>query len=297
MKRIITFIIVGFLSQFIDGSLGMSSGLSATSIMLALGIAPAIASASMHMAELVTTTASGVSHYRFGNIDYGLVKKLIIPGAIGAFVGATLLSRLPGELVKPYIAGALLLVGFYVLFNFIFDKNMLIPKLQKATKKIKAPRRAFIYPLALCAGFLDSIGGGGWGPLNTPILLGRSKLKPRKIVGSVDASEPIIALSATIGFMFSLGLSEINWTLAGCLALGGLFAAPIAAWLIKVMPSSILGVLVGGILVLSSAKTLITSLNTVIPSSLHDAIYASIITLWMFSVVVVAWIKKVLSVK
>lgn len=292
MEKLIVFAIVGFIGQLLDGSLGMSSGLTATSFLLAVGIAPAIASTSIHLAELVTTASSGVSHLRFGNIDKRLVRGLIIPGCIGGFIGAGLLSHISGEFIKPYISGALLVVGFYILYVYIFDKKKLRPKPRRRPKTVALPNKYFLYPLAFCAGLLDAIGGGGWGPLNTPVLISQTGMKPRNVIGSVDASEFAVALSTTIGFFLFLGLSEVNWAWAAALAAGGMIAAPIAAWIVKILPSFILGCLVGGVIILTSTKTLLTSLESTIPTSSHDAIYASLVTMWILSSLLMIWKRK-----
>ncbi|WP_077328522.1 sulfite exporter TauE/SafE family protein [Virgibacillus siamensis] len=279
MQKLIVFILIGFFTQLLDGSLGMSAGLSATSVLLSMGLAPAAASVSIHMAELATTAVSGVSHLKFGNIDKPLFKRLIAPGCIGAFVGACLLSYLPGEIIKPYIAGALLLVGFYILVIYVFGKKSLRIGQGRRGRKEKPLKKSFLYPLALSAGFLDAIGGGGWGPVNTPVLISRTRMKPKKVIGSVDASEFAVALSVTLGFVVGLGLNDVNWEWAASLAIGGMLAAPIAAWVVKVLPSYILGVLVGGVIIFASMRTVLNS-SGIIPLSFHDAVYASFITLW-----------------
>lgn len=283
MKKLIIFALIGFIAQLIDGSLGMAYGLTSSSLLLYFGIAPAIASASVHMAEVVTTAASGVSHFRFGNVDKQVVKTLIFPGSIGAFIGACFLSSLPGDLVKPYIAVFLLLLGFYILLRFLFIKKSIASKPQKHSKR-------FMFPLGLFAGFLDATGGGGWGPFTTPVLLSKNNMEPRKVIGSVDTSEFAVAVSATVGFLISLGWSQINWFWVAALMLGGIVAAPIAAWLVKVLPSHILGVLVGGLIILTNARTLLNDLGN-LPATWISAIYASLITLWILSIVFVLWKK------
>src|SRR5690606_27591041 len=149
-----------------------------------------------HMAEVVTTAVSGLSHLKFGNVDKTVLKRMIIPGSIGAFTGACFLSNLPGELAKPYIAVFLFLLGIYVIIRFLFGR-------EKPVKSAKKPSSRFLIPLGLVAGFADSTGGGGWGPLSTPILLSRNELEPRKVIGTVDTSEFAIAVSATLGFLIS----------------------------------------------------------------------------------------------
>lgn len=118
MRKLIIFAFIGFFAQLIDGSLGMAYGVTSSTLLLTFGIAPAVASASVHLAEVVTTAASGASHIKFGNVDKQAVFRLIIPGSIGAFIGACFLSQLPGDVVKPYIAGFLLLLGLFVFFGF-----------------------------------------------------------------------------------------------------------------------------------------------------------------------------------
>ncbi|TWM90406.1 hypothetical protein CHCC14600_2478 [Bacillus licheniformis] len=120
MKKLIVFVLIGLFAQLIDGALGMAYGVTSSSLLLAFGIAPAVASASVHLAEVVTTAASGVSHIKFGNVDKQTVKRLVIPGSLGAFLGASFLSNIPGELAKPYISMFLLVLGVYVLIRFLF---------------------------------------------------------------------------------------------------------------------------------------------------------------------------------
>jgi hypothetical protein len=159
MRKLIVFAFIGFLAQLIDGSLGMAYGVTSTSLLLTFGITPAIASASIHLAEVVTTAASGVSHLKFGNVDRQALFKLIIPGSIGAFIGACFVSNLPGDIVKPYISLFLLVLGVYVLFRFLFMFNP-----GKEKKSIDLSRKQSIL-LGLVAGFADATGGGGWGQL------------------------------------------------------------------------------------------------------------------------------------
>jgi len=255
MRKLIIFAFIGFLAQLIDGALGMAYGVTSSSLLLMFGMAPAIVSASIHLAEVVTTAASGASHIKFGNVDRQAVLKLIIPGSIGAFTGACFLSALPGDVVKPYISSFLLLLGLYVLFRFLFKFH---PSSEK--KSLNLSRKQSI-PLGLIAGFADATGGGGWGPLTTPILLSKKGASARKVVGTVDTSEFAIAISATLGFLISLGWEGVNWLWVIALMLGGILAAPIAAWLVRKLPSYLLGVLVGGFIILTNSHTLLTFLS------------------------------------
>ncbi|MGM1034205.1 MAG: sulfite exporter TauE/SafE family protein [Bacillota bacterium] len=253
MRKLIIFAFIGFLAQLIDGSLGMAYGVTSTSLLLTFGIAPAVASASVHLSEVVTTAASGISHMKFGNVDRQALLKLIIPGSIGAFAGACFLSNLPGNVVKPYISIFLLILGVYVLFRFL-----IISKTRNEGKSINISRKKSIV-LGLIAGFADATGGGGWGPITTPVLLSQKGVPARKVVGTVDTSEFAIAVSATLGFLIALGWQDVNWFWVFALMAGGIIAAPIAAWIVTKLPSYLLGVLVGGFIILTNTRTLINT--------------------------------------
>lgn len=276
MKKLIVFIIVGFFAQLIDGSLGMAYGVTSTSLLLAFGIAPAIASASVHLAEVVTTAASGVSHIKFGNVDKNIIKSMTIPGAIGAFVGACFLSNISGDIVKPYIAIFLFLLGIYIIYRFVYKKVS-----QSAPAKPFTKKR--LVPLALIAGFADATGGGGWGPISTPVLLAHKGTETRKIIGSVDTTEFAVSLAATIGFFISLGWQDVNWFWVGTLMAGGLVAAPIAAWLVKIIPSYYLGILVGGCILLTNSRTVVHSIG--FSSAGIYTIYAGVFVFWFVSLI------------
>lgn len=276
MKKLLVFAFIGLLAQLIDGALGMAYGVTSSSLLLAFGIAPAVASASVHLAEVVTTAASGASHIKFGNVDKQTVKRLIIPGSIGAFLGATFLSNIPGELAKPYISLFLLALGVYVLTRFLFKF-----KVGEQKDRINLSRKKSI-PLGLIAGFADATGGGGWGPIATPVLLSQKGMSARKVVGTVDTSEFAIAVSATIGFLISLGWTEVNWLWVGALMIGGLIAAPIAAWLVRKIHAQLMGVLVGGFIILVNARTLLTT--WIEQTAVYPFIYAGIALIWIGSI-------------
>lgn len=276
MKKLLVFAIIGFLAQLIDGALGMAYGVTSTTLLLTFGIAPAVASASVHLAEVVTTAASGASHIKFGNVDNQTVYRLIIPGSIGAFLGATFLSNLPGDLAKPYISLFLLLLGVYVLIRFLFKFRQTEEK-----KGIELSRKQSI-PLGLIAGFADATGGGGWGPIATPVLLAKKGMSPRKVVGTVDTSEFAIAVSATLGFLISLGWEEVNWLWVGALMIGGIIAAPIAAWLVQKVHAQLMGVLVGGFIILVNSRTLLNS--WVENTGFYPYIYVGIALVWVVAI-------------
>ncbi|MFZ0444319.1 MAG: sulfite exporter TauE/SafE family protein [Bacillus sp. (in: firmicutes)] len=273
MRKLITFAFIGFLAQLVDGALGMAYGVTSTSLLLAFGLAPAIVSATVHMAEVVTTAVSGISHIKFGNVDRQAVFKLIIPGSIGAFLGACFLSNLPGDIVKPYISLFLLFLGGYVLIRFLLMNQSKSDKTSIDLSRKKSTLVGFI------AGFADATGGGGWGPITTPVLLTQKGASPRKVIGTVDTSEFAIAISATLGFLISLGWEEINWTMAITFMVGGIFAAPIAAWLVKRLPSYLLGVLVGGFIILTNVHILLQV--WVMNNFWNVFIYSCIIISWV----------------
>ncbi|MFT4415495.1 sulfite exporter TauE/SafE family protein [Fredinandcohnia humi] len=279
MRRLIILAFIGLVAQLVDGSLGMAYGVTSTSLLLMFGIAPAVASASVHMAEVVTTAASGVSHIRFGNVDKQVVYRLIIPGSIGAFLGACFLGSIPGDIVKPYVSIFLLLLGIHVIYRFLFKFK------QTTTYDEKKLGRKHFVPLGFIAGFFDATGGGGWGPIATPVLLTSNRMEPRKVIGSVDTSEFAIAVSSTLGFLLTLGWTQINlqWVLA--LMIGGIIAAPIAAWLVRIIPTNLLGTLVGGIIIITNSRTILGLLDVSNTVSLvtHILLFAS----WIVAVVAV----------
>lgn len=280
LRRLIILAFIGLAAQLVDGSLGMAYGVTSTSLLLMFGIAPAIASASVHMAEVVTTAASGASHIRFGNVDKQVVYKLIIPGSIGAFLGACFLGSIPGDLIKPYVSFFLLMLGVYVLYRFLFKFN----PTEQLTKK-KFGKRHFL-PLGFIAGFFDATGGGGWGPIATPVLLTSHKMEPRKAIGSVDTSEFAIAVSSTLGFLLTLGWTQINYQWVLALMIGGIIAAPIAAWLVKIIPTNLLGTLVGGIIIITNIRTLLVALE--VSPTISVFTYISLTVLWLAAVATVA---------
>ncbi|WP_147532849.1 sulfite exporter TauE/SafE family protein [Bacillus marasmi] len=277
MKKLIVFAFIGFLAQLIDGALGMAYGVTSSSLLLAFSIAPAVASASVHLSEVVTTAASGVSHIKFGNVDKKIVYKLIIPGSVGAFLGATFLSNIPGEIAKPYVSIFLLLLGVYVLFRFLFNYKPAVNNGQSPLTKKQA------IPLGFIAGFMDATGGGGWGPIATPVLLSKNGMDARKVVGTVDTSEFAIAVSASVGFFISLGWSDVNWFWVIALVIGGVIAAPIAAWFVQKVHPQLMGVLVGGFIIFVNSRTLL--ITWIENSSVYPYLYSFLLISWFIAIV------------
>lgn len=249
MRKLVVLAAVGLLAQLIDGSLGMAYGVTSTTLLLAAAVAPASASAAVHLAEIGTTLVSGASHWRFGNVDWKVVGRIALPGAVGAFAGATVLSALSTENAAPWMAGILLALGLYILVRFA-GWSPPTPKPGTA-----GPGHRLLAPLGLFAGFIDATGGGGWGPVATPTLLVSGRMEPRKVIGSVDTSEFVVALAASLGFLIGLGGAGIPFDIVAALLIGGVIAAPIAAYLVRLIPARVLGAAVGTVIVLTNTRT------------------------------------------
>ncbi|MFC4563889.1 sulfite exporter TauE/SafE family protein [Nocardiopsis mangrovi] len=276
MQTIVLLGLVGLLAQLVDGSLGMAYGVTSTTLLLFIGTNPAAASATVHLAEIGTTLASGVSHWRLGNVDWKVVRRIALPGAIGAFAGATFLSSLSTEAAAPIMSGILLALGLYILVRFT---GWGTPRGNLG----KPVRRRFLVPLGLLGGFVDSTGGGGWGPVGTPALLASGRMEPRKVVGSIDTSEFIVALAASLGFLVGLGAAGVNYAWAAALLIGGVIAAPIAAWIVRHFPPRVLGSAVGGLIVLTNTRTIIRWLE--VPDGAQTAVYVVLYLVWAAAVV------------
>jgi len=280
MRKLILFSIIGFMAQLIDGALGMAYGATSASLLVMFGVAPAMASASIHMAEIATTAASGASHLYFKNVDKSILMRLVVPGSISAFVGAAFLSSLPGEMMRPFVSAILTLLGIYIVLRFMMRKSR-----QDNETNAPAPKYSgrFLIPLGLFGGFFDAVGGGGWGPITTPALLSKEGATPRKVIGTVDTSEFAIAVSATLGFILFLGFDTFNWMWVLAFVIGGVLAAPLAAWLVKIIPSYLMGVLVGGFIIFTNIRTLIRSVDF-IPDHWTGGIYFAIFLLWALAI-------------
>lgn len=276
VQSFLIFALGGFIAQLVDGSLGMAYGVTSTTILLTAGLTPALTSASVHLAEIGTSVASGLSHWKFGNVDWKVVLTLGIPGAVGAFFGATALSELSTESAEPWMSAVLLVLGAYVLLRFA-----LRPVRRRQLTGI-SPK--LVAPLGLVAGFVDATGGGGWGPVSTPTLLSTGKVEPRKVVGSVDTSELLISLAASSGFLISLDNAGLSWTTVAALLLGGVVAAPLAAYLVRIVPMRMIGVGAGGLIVLTNAKTLLKAAG--LSGTPTTAIYAVIVVAWIVALAV-----------
>jgi uncharacterized protein len=240
--------VTGFLAQLVDGAMGMAFGITSTSILIFLAYNPAAASAVVHFAEIATSSISGISHIRFKNVDWNALLKVAIPGAIGAFIGALVLSSVDLSAAKPWTATVLLTLGALVLYRF--TRPIILGKKRRA-------RARWLAPLGLVGGFIDATGGGGWGPVVTTSLTASNALEPRKAIGTTNTAEFAIAIAASIGFIVGLGPAQIPWDAVAALIIGGALAAPIAAWLVSKAPQRLLGVLVGNLIIALNTKALI----------------------------------------
>jgi len=237
---------VGFFAQMIDGALGMAYGITATTFLLSAGASPAAASASVHIAEVFTTGLSGISHVKLGNVNKSLFLRLLLPGIIGAILGAVLITQFDGEVLKPFISAYLLLMGLYIL-----------SKAYRHVKQRKEPKH--IAKLALFGGFVDAAGGGGWGPVVTSSLLG-SGSDPRTTIGSVNFAEFFLTITSATSFILLAG-EPSTWMMVAGLVFGGLFAAPFAALLCKKLPARTLLTIVGCLITLISAYNIYKALS------------------------------------
>jgi uncharacterized membrane protein YfcA len=176
------------------------------------------------------------------------------------------------------MATILLLLGVYILLRFTLGGP---PRL----KRTSGVRGRYLAPLGFGGGFLDATGGGGWGPALTPALLASGRMEPRKVIGSVDTSEFLVAFSASVGFLIALGSQGIAWSFLGALLAGGLLAAPIAAWLVRKITAGLLGAAVGGMIILTNARTLFEVFE--VGAVTRGAVYVPLIAVWFLAIVLV----------
>ena len=245
----IFFALAGSVAQLIDGTLGMGFGLTSSTLLLTLGASAAVASAAVHAAEIGTTLVSGASHWHAENIDKKVLLRLAIPGAIGAFLGSMFLSFIDLSTGKIFISTILLFLGFLLLYRNIF--------LSAPSNAIEISNPRYISYLGFTGGFVDASGGGGWGPIVTPTMMTTTAMEPRKIIGTVSASEFIVALSASLGFLININRIDIDWSVVAGLALGGTLMAPVAALLAGKLPKRALASLVAVAIILINGYRLL----------------------------------------
>jgi len=265
--------LLGFGAQAVNSSLGMGYGVSSTTALLALGTSPALASATVNLSQVGSQLVSGLAHWRFGNVDWRIVWRIGLPGAVGAFAGATFLSWLSTAAAAPLMAGILLLLGGYLLVRFTARGT---PQEHLG----KPLRSTFLAPLGLIGGFLNSTGGGGSGPVITTALLASGRAEPRTVVGSISASEFAVVTAGSAGFLVGLGLGGINLAWVGVMLAGGVVAAPAAAWLTRHLPARMFGSVVGGLIVITNAHTLLRLDGLAVPVPAASATLAVLGLVW-----------------
>lgn len=245
---LVTYIMIGFAAQLVDGALGMAFGVISSTVLLSIGQAPVVASASVHTAEMVVTAFSAGSHIYFKNVNWKLCLPLALFGALGGFLGATLLANIDGDAIKPFISVYLGLLGLFILWKSMLPKKETPGLLPISTTSA----------LGVTGGVLDAMGGGGWGPIVTSNLIARGD-NPRLVIGSVNTSEFIVSTAITLAFITTLGFHFTEIVLG--LLLGGVMAAPLGAYVLRLVPAKILmrmvGVLITGLSVWQIVKTVL----------------------------------------
>ncbi|HIW95770.1 MAG TPA: sulfite exporter TauE/SafE family protein [Candidatus Corynebacterium gallistercoris] len=254
--KLLIFALVGLAAQLVDGALGMAFGVTATTLLIFSGLGPAHASAAVHFAEVGTTLFSGLSHWRLRNVHWPTVIALGLPGAAGAFTGAYVLSNLSTKAAEPVVSTILVLLGAYVLVRSVAVPWRGVKDVQPASSTRRS--RAGLAALGLTGGFLDASGGGGWGPVTTSTLMSVGKAEPRRIIGTVNTAEFLVAVAASAGFLFGMGDELVqSWQPVVGLLVGGAIAAPVAAWAVTVIKPEVLGGVVGALLMFLNSTRLI----------------------------------------
>jgi uncharacterized membrane protein YfcA len=236
------FFAVGVIAQAVDGALGMAFGVTATTVMLSFGTPPAQASAMVHIAEMFTTAASGASHWWHRNIDWGIVRRIAVPGTIGGIIGATILANVDGKKIAPLVTIYLALLGLVI-----------IAKALRQFRLFESGHRG-MPAVGFGGGLLDAIGGGGWGPIVTSTLIGGGQV-PRYVIGSVNLTEFFVTVATSAAFAVSLGWADLTPVIP--LVLGGLVVAPFAGYLTRVIPAKVLMVAVGLLVLMISGRSLL----------------------------------------
>ena len=271
MGFLIAFALAGGLAQLVDGTLGMGFGVTSATVLLWLGVTPAATSAATHAAKVPTTLVSGLAHWRQGNVDAKTLVRIALPGAVTAFLGAVILTGISLESAEAWMAGLLLFFGIVIFARFGLGVR-LIPQ---PTNGHTVP---WLAPIGALGGFVDATGGGGWGPVVTPSLMTVTAHEPRKVVGTVNAAEFLIAVAASMGFVAGIGQEDIPWLAVLGLVAGGVLVAPFAARLAGRLPHAPMGTLVGGLIILINALTIVPAVGGV-PSWLGWTGIAALITI------------------
>lgn len=243
LAEVLPFILVGFAAQLVDGALGMAFGVISSTLLISMGVPPQFASAGVHAVEVFTTGASGISHVLHKNVNWNLFRRLVIPGVIGGVLGAYVIT-LAADKARPFVLAYLVCIGLYLLWRGLRHAH------QERKPKI-------VEPLGFAGGFLDAAGGGGWGPVVTSNLLVQG-VEPRKVIGTVNTAEFFLSATISAAFVVQLGADVFTPAMVGLL-IGGLAAAPLGGYAAKRVPARALLIMVGVVLVLTSAYGIYTA--------------------------------------
>jgi uncharacterized protein len=246
LTALLPFIAVGFAAQMVDGALGMAFGVISNTLLLSLGVPPAMASAGVHTVETFTTAVSGISHAIHRNVNWRLFLRIAVPGMIGGALGAFVLSNIHAGTAKPFILAYLTAIGLYLLW-----RSRHYPPAEKSPTVVE--------PLGLAGGFLDAAGGGGWGPVVTSNLLVQGS-SPRTTIGTVNTAEFFVTSTISATFITQLGWEAFTHATVGLL-IGGVLAAPLGALLAKRTEPKTLMLMVGVVLTVTSLYNLYLALR------------------------------------
>jgi uncharacterized membrane protein YfcA len=251
ITRFALIFIFAVIATLVDGGIGMGYGVSLTSLLLSIGVGTAVASAAVHVSEVVTSLVSGVSHFLLGNFDQKIFTFLAIPGIFGGVLGAYGAVQLAeNTFTRPIVAGVLFTLGVLIVIKFTRKKEFLDAEYNR-------PRVRHLMPLGFIAAFIDAIGGGGWGPITTPTLVLRNA-NPQHVIGSVNLAEFFVAFSIATTFFLTLPMIDLAIVLPMIIA--GIIAAPLGALITKRLPVRSIGIIVGIIIIILSARTLLISI-------------------------------------
>jgi hypothetical protein len=272
---ILSSVAAGFIAQLVDGSLGMGFGTITMTFLLGLGIAPAVASASVNVATIATGAVSAASHHKLQNVHWPTTLKLGIPGAVGGFAGAWALASLTRlDAATPVTSTILIALGAVIVWRFMIGSGAGHGPI----------RGGFAIPTGLVGGFLAAVGGGGWGPVTMPITLTTSRLEPHRVVGSVSTAQVFASTAAVIGFWMAVpDTLTVLWPVVVGMAVGGMAAAPLAAWLTRKIPTAKLGSTIGMLVVALNLRTLLG--NFEVPWPVVTGLYLALAAVWAFVLV------------
>ncbi|NJN67504.1 MAG: sulfite exporter TauE/SafE family protein [Chloroflexaceae bacterium] len=259
IEKLLTIFLVGMAAQLVDGTLGMGYGVTSSTLLISLGIYPALVSASVHMAEVVTSLVSGAAHLRLGNTHRDLWVPLALAGMVGGVFGAVGLVTLPLQPIRIIVGVVLLAMGAVIVYRFIGRRSRSLESVERLYRAENSYSRYKLVGLGLFAACIDALGGGGWGPICTPSLVVTGS-NPRSAVGSVNLAEFFVTVAITITFIILVGFEAFRWDIVLVLILAGLVSAPLSAWLCRRMPQQWLGILIGLLIIILSVRTIVLAL-------------------------------------